>query len=291
MAAAAQVETISFYGREIQLIRYDKMHPEYGGNKWFKLKYNIEKAVSENRKYIVSFGGAYSNHLYALAAICRDVGIASVGIVRGEEHYTKNSSLEFCSRAGMKLLHLSKRDYNRRFDESFIETIKHSYPDALIIPDGGANADSIRGAAEMCSSFPTDVKHIYTACGTYTTLCGMLTSLRPHVYIRAVAVLKSSAWAIPYVTKTLTELNYDASALIQSCQWKFDYHFGGYARTTKPLLQFKNEVNEKYGLSLDDVYGAKLFYALHDELSKGVFSADEKIAVVMCGRPTHICNI
>ncbi len=283
--ATARIDEITFYGRNIQLIRYDLLHPQYGGNKWFKLKFNISRAIKENKKYIISFGGPYSNHLYSLAAICRDAGLSSVGIVRGEAHYVKNETLDFCREAGMEIIHISKKEYDNRFESSFKEKLFQRYPDAFIIPDGGANAEGMKGAAEMCNSFPEGVKHVFMACGTFTTVCGVLTALPTGVTVWAVPVLQAESWALSHVQNTLQELHFDGDKQLSNCRFLYEYHFGGYARTTALLHQLKNEWNETYHLNLDEVYGAKLFYALKDTITQNRINANEPIAVIMCGRP------
>lgn len=285
LQAPARIDEIRFYDHTIQLIRYDLLHLLYGGNKWFKLKYNISRAIQEHKKHIISFGGPFSNHLFSLAAICRDAGLSSVGIVRGEGHYANNETLDFCHDAGMEIIHLSKKEYDNRYDETFIKQLDQRYPDAFMIPDGGANADGIRGAAEMCKSLPEGVKHVFMACGTFTTLCGVLTALPAGVTLWAVPVLKAESWARSHVHKTLQEVFGNADAPMNSCRFLFNYHFGGYARTTPALQQLQNEWNQTYGLNLDAVYGAKLFFAVKDVFTQKLIKPNEPVAVIMCGRP------
>lgn len=176
-----KIESVLMQQREITLLRFDRLHPEYGGNKWFKLKYNLKRALDEKRITLISFGGAYSNHLYSLAAACRDFKLKSVGVVRGEEHYAKNESLDFCRSCGMILHYLSKEAYANRFSEEYQQYLHNLYPDALIIPDGGENNDGVKGASEMSFYVPDDVQHLFVSCGTFTTVSGILSTLKKDV--------------------------------------------------------------------------------------------------------------
>jgi 1-aminocyclopropane-1-carboxylate deaminase len=279
-----KVDNINWLSRNISLIRFDLIHPEYGSNKWFKLKYNIKRALDEKKSTVISFGGAYSNHLYSLAAMCRDAKIKAVGVVRGQEHYADNYLLQNCKRAGMELLYLSKTEYNNRYSDSFTDFIRTKYNNAYIIPDGGENYEGLKGASEMSKFIPEHCKHLFIACGTFTTLSGMLSSLPASIRVWAVPALKAEPWALDSIKKNLELIGADHSALKQ-CNILFDYHFGGFAKSDNQLELFKNSVNQKLGLNLDQVYGAKLFYAIHHQVTLGHIGSDENISIVMCGHP------
>ncbi len=279
-----QIHHKQWLNRNISLIRLDLMHPEYGGNKWFKLKYNIKRAIAEKKDYVVSFGGAFSNHLYSMASICRDAGLKSVGVVRGEAHYANNAQLDFCRNEGMELLFLSKSDYNNRYSEPYTDMLNRKYNDPWIIPDGGENEEGIKGTSEISRYVPLDCTDLFVSCGTFTTLSGILAKLPPHIHVWAVPALRAESWALEAIKKNL-EIAEASHTTLKRCHLLYDYHFGGFAKTNDNLDYFQNMTNQELGLNLDKVYGAKMFFALHDCITKDYFGCNTSIAVIMCGRP------
>lgn len=200
------------------VLRLDLLHPEVSGNKWFKLKYNLEAAGT---RPIVTFGGAYSNHIAATAAACALSGIPCTGIIRGERPAVLSHTLQQAAGKGMQLEFVSREAYRQK------STV--NYPDAYVIPEGGNNEAGIRGCKEILTLRDTSrFTHILCACGTGTTLAGLITSALPHQQVYGYVVLKGAE----YLEDELPKGN--------NRQLVHDYHCGGYAKTTPALLEFIN---------------------------------------------------
>lgn len=285
-ALKVPVHTITMHQHPIQLIRFDLLHPEYGGNKWFKLKYNLQKALSEGRKTVISFGGPYSNHLYALAAVCRDYDLQAVGVIRGDAHYLSNECLNFCRSAGMALQFLSKTDYAHRMHSEFLNTLYARYPDAYIIPDGGDNDEGLKGASEMSMYIPENLTQLFISCGTFATISGILSKLSHHISVWGIPVLKAESWAAEVIHQQLQRLLKDGRDRSAQYQIATEYHFGGYAKVNAELKAFHSSLKIDYSIHTDLVYGAKLFYALDDMIRRNSFNELDRIGVIMCGRPS-----
>ncbi|MFN7013176.1 MAG: 1-aminocyclopropane-1-carboxylate deaminase/D-cysteine desulfhydrase, partial [Bacteroidia bacterium] len=165
---------LSSLGIDLRILRLDLIHPEISGNKWFKLKYNLQFAKQNGFKKILTFGGAYSNHIVATAAAGKYFGIKTIGIIRGELYDPLNHSLTFATKCGMQLEYVSREVYKNKSDEAFLKELQQKYPGAYIIPEGGANNFAIQGCAEINEFIPNETDLICLACGTGSTLAGIL---------------------------------------------------------------------------------------------------------------------
>lgn len=245
--------------------RDDLIHPDVSGNKWRKLKYNIEAFRRSGKNEILTFGGAYSNHIAATAAACSYLKIPCVGIIRGEElHVHSNPTLAYAHKMGMQLTFASREDY--RWYRDAPEQIQKSYPDAYVIPEGGANNEGIRGVQEIRSEMPDYFDIMFTAVGTGTTLAGIATSLQPTEKAIGVQVLKGDFLHADIRQKLAAQ-----GHKMDNWQLATDYHFGGYARTTDHLIQFINRMGVEISLNLDPIYTGKAFFAVWQMIDQGKF--------------------
>lgn len=253
---------------ELYVLRLDLVHPLISGNKWYKLKYNLEAAKRENIDTILTFGGAYSNHIHATAAAGNLLGFKTIGVIRGEETLPLNPTLEFATSQGMQLVYIDRQTYRQRNSETLHKELYARFGKVFIIPEGGCNLDGVRGCREIISQdFEFDVACI--ACGTGTTLAGVALSLNTHQHLIGFPVLKGGEF-----------LKQDIQGLMapyvgnKSISWELicNYHFGGYAKVNSELLRFAREFEVEYGVPLDYVYTAKMFYGVMDLVKEGYFN-------------------
>ncbi len=260
------ITPIEYNGYQLGVLRLDQIHPEISGNKWFKLKYNLEQATLENKKTILTFGGAYSNHIAATAAACKLASFKSIGVIRGEESSVSNPTLTLAKENGMDFMFVSRELYKQKNEQAYLQALQSEYPDTYIIPEGGDNALGQKGCEEILSNSTRDYDLIFCAHGTGTTFKGIAKSLLPHQQLIAINVLK-----------------YEATCNLLNASINNDYHFGGYAKHKKELLEFKTWFETTYHISLDYVYTAKLMYAVFDLIKQQTLSKDKKILIVHSG--------
>lgn len=254
--------------------RDDLIDPYISGNKWRKLKYLLAAAQSQNKNHLVTFGGAYSNHLVATASAAARAGLKSTAFVRGEA--VSNQMLLLCKLFGMNLIFTDRESYKNK-PALFNGLFGHD-PQAFFIDEGGASAEAVRGCAELIRELPHGFDHIFCAAGTGTTAAGLLQGVKEQglqTEVHVIPVLKGGA----FITEEITRYTGRSSKL----HVHTDYHFGGYAKTTEPLLIFMLDFISRYGLLIDPVYTAKLFFAIEDLASKGTIQKDAKILAVHTG--------
>jgi 1-aminocyclopropane-1-carboxylate deaminase len=263
---------------DVEVLRLDKIHPEISGNKWYKLKYYLERARRENKKKLISFGGAYSNHLLALAAASYQHGFHSLGMIRGEEPRQLSSVLLAMKAYGMELHFLSRQDYDQQ-KRSLYNIPDENETDALVIPEGGEGPDGLRGAEEILEDIDSDVySHICCAVGTGTTLAGIINSTPVGQTKIGISVLKGSKGLEPL---NISSINNPQK--LQDVRIMHEYHFGGYAKKTKPLIDFMNELYTTSGIPTDFVYTAKLFYAIARMAETNAFPSESRILILHTG--------
>jgi 1-aminocyclopropane-1-carboxylate deaminase len=272
-----------FTKKELQVFvkRDDMIHPFISGNKWRKLKYLLLEAQKQNKKHLVSFGGAYSNHLLATACAGAKFGFKTTGFVRGEA--VKNDTLSLCQLFGMKLIFTDRESYKNKqllFDKHFL-----SDPMAYFIDEGGASQEAIKGCSELLDELNIEYDHIFCAAGTGTTAAGIIKGIKERS-------LKSKSHVIP-VLKGADELKTEIE--INSGYRDFDfhqnYHFGGYAKTDESLMTFIKNFCQETGILIEPVYTGKMFYALFDLIEKDHFEAGSKILAIHTGGLTGISGM
>lgn len=263
----------------LSVLRLDKIHPIISGNKLFKLHYFLEEALRSAHKTILTFGGAYSNHLAATAFAGASLKIKSIGIVRGEKPVQLSHTLQQCMDNGMQLKFISRQQFSEKENEGSIKLLQDELGDCIIIPEGGYHPLGANGAAGIMEGVTgKNYSHICTAAGTATTLAGLLIAARPEQSIIGVPVLKG----MTDMEERIQWLTGNSSAY-QNLQLLHDYHFGGYAKKTDELIRFMNQCWQQYHLPLDFVYTAKMLYGIIDRIKKDHFPAGSNILCLHTG--------
>lgn len=273
---AATIEEIPAFSNAAitaSILRLDRLHPVVSGNKWFKLKYYLEEAKEKGFSTIASFGGAYSNHLVALAHACREADIHSVGFVRGEDG--DSHSLAAARAAGMELFFVDRDAYKHKEQIQ----LQYAHKNWYWVDEGGYGYGGAEGAAIMltmyhCSTFT----HILCACGTGTTMAGLIRSSLPHQQIIGVSVLKNHTGLEENIRALL-----DDSSTQDNWRVYHDFHFGGYAKHPQALLDFMNDCWRETGIPTDIVYTGKLLYATKQLIQQNAFPSGSNILLIHSG--------
>jgi 1-aminocyclopropane-1-carboxylate deaminase len=273
-------------GVEVYVKRDDLIHELVSGNKWRKLKYNLAQARQNKAEGIFTFGGAFSNHLLATAAACKETGFRSIGFVRGEElNADSNDTLRKCSELGMELIFLDRLEYGMRHDFEYIKELKNEHPNFYAIPEGGANYYGVIGCQEIWREIPFQANHVFAAQGTTTTSCGLAAGNTQKAEIHVVPVLKGFD-ALAEMKKVLDGFTYDSdlsAEYLEQVHIHPDAHFGGYAKYDTGLLEFIRMIYRECRLPLDHVYTGKAFYALYKWVENSDDLEGEKIVFLHTG--------
>ena len=259
----------------LSVVRLDKIHPIVSGNKLFKLHYFLAEAISLSKPGIVTFGGAYSNHLIATAFACKTAGLKSVGFIRGEKPATLSPTLIACISYGMQLHYLSRVEYDEKENPEFLEKLGQQFKNFIIVPDGGYHPKGAAGAALINNFIEESTTHICTALGTATTMAGLISGAKKNQQIIGIPVLKG----MNDISERIAYLSKSAHPF----QLLDGYHFGGYAKKTPELVNFMNHLYSQYKLPTDFVYTAKMMYAVLDSIEKDYFAAGSKISCIHTG--------
>jgi 1-aminocyclopropane-1-carboxylate deaminase len=260
------IDTIEYNGYAIGVLRLDLVHPEISGNKLFKLKYNLIQAQALNKSTIMTFGGAFSNHILATAVACKFHSLKSIGIIRGEETSAENPTLSVAMKNGMELLFVSRTEYSQKNESGYLQRLQYMYPEAFIVPEGGNNLLGQEGCQEILTHLTDIYSEIFCAYGTGTTFKGVSNTLLQTQNLTGINVLKYDAHINTLQTRILN-----------------DYHFGGYAKHTPELLKFKSWFEKTYGIVLDYVYTAKLFYAVFNLMDQHKLDKQKNILIIHSG--------
>lgn len=261
---------------QILIKREDLNHPYVSGNKWWKLKYNLEEAKRQNKKILLTFGGAYSNHIYATAAAAQELNFESIGIIRGEETLPLNSTLQFAKEQGMLIHYVSRDAYRKKSEPEFIQHLRNQFGDFYLIPEGGTNELAAKGAEEFAQTLGTDFDYVCCAVGTGGTMAGLIRGIDREKEILGFSVLKGGEFLKNEIGKFLHE-PYENWLINTS------YHHGGYAKTTEPLLTFMKDFTAKNGIQLDPVYTGKLLWGVMEEIKSGRFKKGSRVLILHSG--------
>ncbi len=254
--------------------RDDLIHPIISGNKWRKLKYLLQKAQSANKNHLVTFGGAYSNHLLATAAAAAKFGFKSTGVVRGEP--VENDTLFLCKLHGMNLIFTDRESY--RDKQTLYTSYFYNNVNTFFIDEGGASPEAAKGCSELIDELTENYDHIFCACGTGTTAAGIINGINTHALatnFHAVPVFKNGGFMADEIDKLLTApANYDLH---------IDYHFGGYGKVNNELITFVKDFVAKTGILIEPIYTGKMLYGLYDLVAKKYFKPGSSILAVHSG--------
>ncbi len=266
---------------DLYIKREDKIHPQISGNKYRKLKYNIAAALAENKKTLLSFGGAFSNHISAVAAVGKMHNLKTIGIIRGDELGTnpedsirENPTLQLAEANGMCFKFVSRTDYRLKKEAFFIDQLKEEFGDFYLIPEGGTNALAIKGCEEILKTKDKQFDFICAAMGTGGTLAGIINSAGENQTVLGFSALKGDFLKAEVDKYT-----------IPGKKWSFidQYHFGGFAKVDAEIITFINDFKKETDIPLDPVYTGKMLYGIVDLIEKGYFFPGAKILAVHTG--------
>ena len=257
----------------LNILRLDKIHRVVSGNKWFKLKYYLQQAKENSQALVATFGGAFSNHILATAYACNKQNINCIGYIRGEKPKHFSETLSDAQALNMQLEFLSREDYAKK------KIIINSNTSAFIVPEGGYGETGAKGAAEILQLVPNILAYNYIVCaaGTGTMLAGIANASLPHQQCIGISVMKNN---ISLQNETLLLVKHEAKNRIKVFH---DYHFGGYTKHTKQLIDFMNKIYTTYNLPLDFVYTAKALYAIYHLAENKYFTPESQILFIHSG--------
>jgi 1-aminocyclopropane-1-carboxylate deaminase len=256
--------------------REDLIHPFISGNKYRKLKYNLLQAKSDNRKTLLTFGGAFSNHIAALAFAGKEQGFKTIGIIRGDELRDKileNPTLKFAQECGMEFKFVTREAYRYKTETDFIANLKQEFGDFYLVPEGGTNEFAVKGCEEILTKEDAEYDFVCCAVGTGGTISGIINSILPHQKVLGFPALKGDF------------LNEDIRKFAQNSNWEVitDYHFGGYGKVNPELIAFINQFFEENKIPLDPIYTGKMVFGVMDLIEKKYFPENSKILLIHTG--------
>lgn len=257
---------------QLDLLRLDQIHPQISGNKWFKLKYNLESAKKNGKDTLLSFGGAYSNHLHALAFAGFRYGMNTIGIVRGDE--VRNSTLKDCMQWGMKLHFISREEYRSRYEEKFLKNYADLFPHAYILPEGGKNEEGIRGCAEILDHLPTNHYDVVAlSIGSGATARGVLRSMKDDQKLFCYSSFRTNHELIEELGK-----ENHSSFEIRSV-----FCYGVFGKITKEVIPFKESFFAAQNIALDSIYNTKMMMGLYRDIREGMLKDGSRVLAIHTG--------
>lgn len=256
--------------------REDLIHPFVSGNKFRKLKYNLLQAKAKNKKTLLTFGGAFSNHIAAVAYAGKEQGFQTIGIIRGDELFDKieeNPTLKFAQENGMQFEFVSRDEYRLKSENSFIEKLKEKFGDFYLVPEGGTNELAVKGCEEILTDEDSAFNYVCCAVGTGGTISGLINKALPNQKILGFPALKGDF------------LQDEICIFAKKDNWNLisDYHFGGYGKINLELIEFINSFFEETKVPLDPIYTGKMVFGVIDLIGKKYFPANSKILLIHTG--------
>ncbi|MEP7095211.1 MAG: pyridoxal-phosphate dependent enzyme [Flavobacterium sp.] len=263
-------------GISLAVKREDLIHPFVSGNKFRKLKYNLLQAKAENKETLLTFGGAFSNHIAAVAYAGKEQDFKTIGVIRGEELFDKieeNPTLKFAQENGMQFEFVSREDYRLKNEVSFLEKLKEKFGNFYLVPEGGTNELAVKGCEEILTAEDTVFNYVCCAVGTGGTISGLINSAAPNQKILGFPALKGDF------------LKDEIRIFAKKNNWDLisDYHFGGYGKINVELIEFINAFFDKNKVPLDPIYTGKMFFGVIDLIHKNYFPANSKILLIHTG--------
>jgi 1-aminocyclopropane-1-carboxylate deaminase len=260
-------------GLRLLIKREDLNHPLVSGNKWWKLKHNLIEAAQKNFKSLVTYGGAYSNHIFATAAAASELGFKSIGIIRGEEVLPLNPTLAFARSQGMELHYISREAYRTK-SRDYLEKFDNFY----LIPEGGSNILAVKGVREFASKLDVPYDYLCCAVGTGGTLSGLVEGVPPEKKIIGFPALKGAEFLIKEIKKLSRQ-----STVLTNWELMSAYHFGGYAKSTPQLIEFIERFKTIHNVPLEFVYTGKMMFGIYSLISSGFFPRGTTILAIHTG--------
>lgn len=299
-------------GLDVEVLRLDKIDTEISGNKWFKLKLNLEQATTLNQFPVISFGGAFSNHIHALAAAGKRFGFDTLGVIRGEPEYANNPTLRDAANNGMKLHFVDRKTYKKKDDITFQQSLFEQFGEGFIIPEGGSNLFGVKGCQDIASLIQLDTDrnhHIVMATATGTSFAGLLNGLscerqvhghklygqkqetailNPNVKLHGISVLNAGESIAQSVNNWLSKLDFgreDNLLVANKVDWTIHagFHLGGYARIKAPLVNVIDCASQALSLPLDPIYTGKMFFGFCQLVQQGEIGPCSKVTLIHTG--------
>lgn len=271
-----RVELPNKFGIELCVKREDKIHQHISGNKYRKLKYNLEEANRLGFNKLLTFGGAYSNHIAAVAVAGKEFGFDTIGVIRGEELSNKiesNTTLKFAQFQGMNFYFVSRSEYRDKESKTFIDNLKSTFGNFYLVPEGGTNELAVKGCEEILNEEDENFDYVCCAVGTGGTISGLINASESHQKVLGFPALKGD-FLSNNIAKFVTKDNWDLIS---------DYHFGGYAKINAELIDFINNFKKHFNIPLDPIYTGKLMFGVKDMIEKGYFKPKSKVLVIHTG--------
>ncbi|HHH53320.1 MAG TPA: pyridoxal-phosphate dependent enzyme [Bacteroidetes bacterium] len=271
-------------GISVFVKRDDLIHHDISGNKFRKLKYNIKEFYRQNKKQIIAFGGAFSNLLYTLSLMCRQMNIPAIFYIRGDGFDNNNPTLRYIKSNGVKMVFMSRTAFRNIRNSEFLEKLQLQYPDAYIIPEGGSNSFAVPGSAEILDEILEQMNevpdYIVMDLGTGGTFAGVLSKIPENIKLIGISAIKGVDWY-----NTLKKIYDGEDKLLKKQNWDIieDYHFGGFARFDDALIDFINNYKSKYGILLEPVYSGKMVFGIHELINKDYFEKGSKLVWIHGG--------
>ncbi|MEO8960583.1 MAG: pyridoxal-phosphate dependent enzyme [Ginsengibacter sp.] len=261
----------------VSMLRLDEIHPVISGNKIFKLYYFLDEALKSSHKKVITFGGAFSNHLAATAFACKEMNLKSIGVVRGERPTVLSHTLLFCLDQGMHLKFISRANFQKINEEEFLKDLKNKYGQQVLIPEGGFSIMGKEGAALITQTFDNmEFTHICLAVGTATTFAGIIDGIKDKCEVIGISVLKN-------MSDIFGRLHILKINFLKKYSFIDEYHFGGYAKKTRELISFMNQFYLQNKIPLDFVYTGKMMFGVNDLIEKNYFPPGSRILCIHTG--------
>ena len=262
-------------GINLFIKRDDLLHPLVSGNKFRKLKYNLIEANSQEHKTILSFGGAYSNHIHALASACKIHGFRSIGIIRGDEIRPLNHTLAHAEKEGMELHWVTREDYRGKHTPEFIQSLKERFGQFYLVPEGGTNQMAIKGSSEIIPEIDISFDYICSPIGTGGTIAGLIQSCPAKSKVLGFSALKGD-----FIIKEVTDL---LDHTYSNWTINTEFHFGGYAKTKPKLWEFIDAFKDETGIQLEAIYNGKMMFGIAELTRQNFFSVGQTVIALHTG--------
>lgn len=270
---------------EFWIKRDDLIHQKISGNKWRKLELNVKKA-KQKKIPVLTFGGAYSNHIAATAATCNSSNIKSIGIIRGDEFSELNHTLDLANKNGMQLHFVTREEYQLKSEPAFLQSLQEKFGDFHLVPEGGANKEGVRGSRNIREEIQVDFDLLCCTAGTGTTAAGILSALNRLEQLEVYPALKGGDYLEGEILDLLVLENPEQFEQKKSqLELINDYHFGGFAKLKpmKELVDFVNWFYKEFGIPLDLIYNGKMMFGVFDRIKKGRYKKGTKLVAIHCG--------
>ena len=265
-------------GVKLFIKREDLNHPVISGNKWRKLKYNLKEAARLNHNCLLTFGGAYSNHIAAVAGAGKEFGFNTIGIIRGEEHHPLNPTLAFAEKSGMQLFYIDREAYRQKADSEFLNQLEKQHGSFFLIPEGGTNEFAIQGCEEIIQDIQVPFDVICCPVGTGGTIAGLISGLKGSRQILGFSALKGD-----FLQNEVRDLLINYGKNYSNWSINTNYHFGGYAQVKPALVDFILDFEKKHGIPLEPIYTGKMLFGIMDLIKNDFFKSGTRIIVIHTG--------